>query len=113
MEKAVVVVVSLTGRMLKEGVSNGSDYIYENGVIIMSFSLSKVLILGTIHGLHKKNDSYSYKDIFEIIDKFNSDVLGMEIRPEDIDQGREYLLKYYPYEMIEAKDRYSHRSIIK
>lgn len=71
--------------------------------------LSKVLLLGTIHGLHKNNNLYSYEDIFNIIDDFNPDVLGVEIRPEDVEQEREYLTKYYPYEMIEAKYRYYHR----
>lgn len=67
---------------------------------------TEVMILGTLHGIHKDNSFYSYDDIFLIIDKYKPDVIGVEIRKEDILQQREYLKKYYPYEMIEAKFRY-------
>lgn len=64
------------------------------------------MILGTLHGLHKDNTAYSYDDIFLIIDKYKPDIIGVEIRNEDILQHTEYLEKYYPYEMIEVKCRY-------
>lgn len=67
---------------------------------------TEVMILGTLHGIHKDNTFYSYEDIFLIIDNYKPDVIGVEIRKEDILQQREYLIKYYPYEMIEAKFRY-------
>lgn len=67
---------------------------------------TELMILGTIHGMHKDNKYYSYDDVFSIIDSFRPDVIGVEIREEDILQPREYLEKYYPYEMIEAKFRY-------
>ena len=67
---------------------------------------TEVMILGTIHGLHKHNSNYSYEDIFTIVDKYKPDVIGVEIREEDILQHKEYLHKSYPYEMIETKFRY-------
>lgn len=67
---------------------------------------TEVMILGTLHGLHNDNTSYSYDDIFSIIDEYKPDVIGVEIRKEDMLQQREYLNKYYPYEMIEVKFRY-------
>ncbi len=67
---------------------------------------TEVMILGTLHGIHKDNKFYSYDDIFLIIDKYKPDIIGVEIRNEDILQQRKYLEKYYPYEMIEAKFRY-------
>lgn len=67
---------------------------------------TEVMVLGTLHGLHEGNTFYSYDDVFLIIERFNPDVIGIEIRKEDVIQTREYLEKYYPYEMIEAKFRY-------
>ena len=70
---------------------------------------TEIMILGTLHGLHRNNEAYSFDDIFSIIEQFNPDAAGVEIRSEDIDQPKEYLSKYYPYEMIETKFRFSSR----
>lgn len=67
---------------------------------------TEVMVLGTLHGLHEGNTFYSYDDVFLIIESFNPDAIGVEIRKEDIFQTRDYLKKYYPYEMIETKFRY-------
>jgi hypothetical protein len=68
---------------------------------------TQVLVLGTVHKFHKESNAYTYDDVFKIIDDFNPDIIGVEIRPEDMKQSREYLSKYYPYEMIEALFRWS------
>lgn len=68
---------------------------------------TEIMILGTLHGLHRNNPAYSFDEIFRIIEEFNPDVAGVEIRSEDIDHSKEYLSQYYPYEMIETKVRYS------
>jgi len=70
---------------------------------------TEIMILGTLHGLHRNNEAYSFDDIFSRIEHFNPDAAGVEIRSEDIDQPKEYLSKYYPYEMIETKFRSSSR----
>ena len=70
---------------------------------------TEIMILGTLHGLHRNNEAYSFDDIFSIIEQFNPDAAGVEIRSEDIDQPKEYLSKYYPYEMIETKSRFGSR----
>lgn len=65
-----------------------------------------VMILGTLHGYHKRNPNYSYEHIYKIIDNFRPNVIGVEIRSEDIHEPREYLNQYYPYEMIETVFKY-------
>lgn len=70
---------------------------------------TQVMILGTIHGMHKDNQHYSFEDVFQLIQDFNPHILGVEIRPEDMGQPREYLNKYYPYEMIEARFRFQNK----
>lgn len=83
-------------------------YILENRVKEMATenNNTEIMILGTLHGLHRNNEAYSFDDIFRIIEEFNPDAAGVEIRSEDIDQPKEYLSKYYPYEMIETKLRF-------
>lgn len=70
---------------------------------------TEIMILGTLHGLHRNNGAYSFEDIFRIIEEFDPDAAGVKIRSEDIDQPKEYLSKYYPYEMIETKIRFGSR----
>lgn len=65
-----------------------------------------IIIIGTIHQFHLDNKFYNYNDIFSTIERFNPDVIGVEIRQEDLSQCRDYLNSFYPYEMIEAKFKY-------
>lgn len=71
---------------------------------------TRIMILGTLHSIHKDNKYYNYNDIYSIIDKYNPDMIGLEIRKEDILQERKYLEKFYPYEMIETKFKYINKS---
>lgn len=71
-------------------------------------SKTEVIILGTLHGLHKDHKKYSYEDIFDLVTFYNPDVLGVEIRKEDMNEPLEYLSEFYPYEMIELKSRFNH-----
>lgn len=64
---------------------------------------TEIIILGTIHSFHQSNTNFSYDDVFQWIDFFKPNILGLEIREEDFYESKEYLKKYYPYEMIEAK----------
>lgn len=64
---------------------------------------TEICVLGVIHSLHKNNKNYSYDDVFEAIESFEPDVIGIEIRQEDINENYNYLTKYYPYEMIQEK----------
>lgn len=65
-----------------------------------------VLVMPSLHALHKVNPNYSYKDLFEVIGNFDPEVIGVEIRPEDIKQSNEYLDPFYPDEMIMVKDSF-------
>lgn len=60
---------------------------------------TQVMLLATLHGYHKTNPNYAYADVYEIIRKYNPDVIGVEIRPEDIAQDTNYLKQLYPLEM--------------
>jgi hypothetical protein len=73
---------------------------------------SEVLIISTIHGAHKVNSNYSYDSLFEFIEKYNPDIIGVEIRKEDIDSSASYLKSNYPYEMYECITKYSSKKVL-
>lgn len=62
--------------------------------------MTEVIILGVIHEIYKD-------DVLEFIEEYNPDVIGVEIRPEDINSSKEYLHISYPSEMIEIVYRFS------
>lgn len=61
--------------------------------------MTEVIILGVIHEIYKD-------DVLEFIEEYNPDVIGVEIRPEDINSSKEYLHISYPSEMIEIVYRF-------
>ncbi len=73
---------------------------------------TEVFIISTIHGAHKVNPNYTYDSLFAFIDKFNPDIIGVEIRAEDIDSTESYLKNNYPYEMYVCRDRYPSKSVM-
>jgi hypothetical protein len=74
--------------------------------------ISEVLIISTIHGAHKVNPTYSYDSLFKFIEKFNPDIIGVEIREEDIDSSFTYLKNNYPYEMYECIKNYPSKNVL-
>lgn len=73
---------------------------------------SEVLIISTIHGAHKINTNYSYDSLFTFIERYNPDIIGVEIRKEDIDSAVSYLKSNYPYEMYECITKYPSRKVL-
>lgn len=73
---------------------------------------SEVLILSTIHGAHKSNPNYSYASLFTFIEEYQPDVIGVEIRSEDIDSSFLYLQKNYPFEMYECLRKYPSKKVL-
>jgi len=68
-----------------------------------------ILAIASLHGLHKDNPTFSYNRLFEVVDKFEPDFVGVEIRQEDIGADEAYLSRNYPYEMVELSKRYEGR----
>lgn len=68
---------------------------------------TEVWFIATIHGAHKVNPNYPYDSLFSFVDRLDPDVVGVEIRSEDIDSSLDYLKNNYPYEMYESIGRYS------
>ena len=72
---------------------------------------SEVMIIGTIHQAHTANPNYTYDSLFAYIDRFDPDIIGIEIRKEDIDSSFTYLSQNYPFEMIECLRRYPEKKV--
>ncbi len=73
---------------------------------------SEVLIISTIHGAHKTNPNYSYDSLFTFIERYKPDIIGVEIRKEDIDSSIAYLKSNYPYEMYECITKYPTKKVV-
>lgn len=55
---------------------------------LKKYNDTKVMVLGTLHGAHRNNEFYNYNHIFSIIENFNPEVIGVEIREEDLLESR-------------------------
>jgi len=67
---------------------------------------TQVLVLPTLHGAHETNPNYSYENLMQHIRKYNPDVMGVEIRPVDMDLNSDSLDVFYPIEMIMVRDSF-------
>ena len=72
---------------------------------------TELIILSAIHGKHESNKNYTYDDLFSFINKYNPDIVGVEIRSEDLDSSTTYLDKNYPFEMFEAITKYKNKKV--
>lgn len=64
-----------------------------------AFSQARVMLLPTLHGLHKSNMQYNYDSLRNMIGRLNPDVIAVEMRAEDVDADTSYLKMNYPFEM--------------
>jgi pheromone shutdown protein TraB len=84
-------------------------------LIVLGLSCQKpptvVTVCSTIHGAHQSNLNYTYDILFAFIDSCNPDVIGVELRNEDLDSSQTYLSRSYPFEMREVLLRYNDRLI--
>ena len=62
-------------------------------------SQTKVVLIPTIHGLHRINHQYSYDSLKHIVSAIQPSVIAVEIRDEDVNADTGYLKINYPYEM--------------
>lgn len=67
---------------------------------------TQVLVLPTIHGAHEMNENYTYDDLMQLVKAFDGDVIGVEIRPEDMEMETDSLDIFYPLEMIMVRDSF-------
>lgn len=73
---------------------------------------TEVFVIITIHKAHNVNPNYTYDSLFTFIKKYNPYVIGVEIRPEDIDSSLDYLKANYPYEMYVSVTQFPSQKVL-
>jgi hypothetical protein len=71
---------------------------------------AQVMVIPSVHRLLGSNPHYSYARLYDIVAGFRPDLVGVEIRQEDLGRGSAYLQRNYPREMVELADRYRDRA---
>jgi hypothetical protein len=69
-------------------------------------------VISTIHSTHKENPNYTYEDLFSFVEAYDPDIIGVEIRAEDMDSSRNYLANNYPFEMYESIERFTNKKVM-
>ena len=67
---------------------------------------TEVLVLPTLHGAHEMNMNYTYDDLMATVKAYDADVIGLEIRPVDMQLDSDSLDVFYPIEMIRVRDSF-------
>lgn len=67
---------------------------------------TEVLVLPTLHGAHEMNMNYTYDHLMAIVKAYDPDVIGVEIRPVDMQLQSDSLDVFYPIEMIRVRDSF-------
>ena len=65
-----------------------------------------ILAIASMHNFHVDHPHFDYERLFQVIENFQPDHVGVEIRPEDIGADENHLKRNYPFEMIELSKRY-------
>lgn len=68
-----------------------------------------VMVIPSVHKLMLSNPHYSYARLYDIVASFHPDVVGVEIRQEDLARAGDYLKRNYPREMVELAGAYRGR----
>lgn len=89
-----------------------SIFLFSFFVGIAQEKKSEVLIIATIHGAHQSNANFSYDSLFNFIEKLNPEIIGVEIRKEDVDSSAGYLKSFYPYEMYQPITKYPSKKVL-
>jgi hypothetical protein len=73
---------------------------------------NEIWVIPAIHGLHYTNPNYTFEHLYEKIDSIQPDLIGIEIRNEDLYRDTLYLMRNYPYEMRSLIGRYDSNQVI-
>lgn len=69
---------------------------------------TEVYIVSSLHKAHQVNEKYTYDSLYHYIERVQPDVIGIEIRKEEIDSSDAYLSNMYPLEMYSIRNKFRH-----
>jgi len=67
------------------------------------------MVIPSVHKLMLSNPHYSYARLYDIVASFHPDIVGVEIRQEDLARSADYLSRNYPREMVALAGAYRSR----
>lgn len=71
---------------------------------------TRVTVVASMHRYHANHPTYDFDRLYGLVRAQNPDLVGVEIRPEDIGADENYLAKSYPPEMIALTKEYGPRA---
>ena len=70
---------------------------------------ARVMVVPSVHKLLRSNPNYTYAKLYGLLAAFHPDLVGVEIRQEDLVRPEQYLQSNYPREMVDLLHRYPDR----
>ena len=76
-----------------------------------SYAQTTIHLISSLHKFHKNSKYYNYDSLYHRIETLHPDVIGIEIREQDLYKNDDYLAKFYPQEMYSIKKKFSNKKI--
>ncbi len=86
-----------------------TSVVFEGSAISAARPATSVLVIPSIHKRLAGNSRYSYVDLYSLVAAFQPDLVGVEIRQEDLARPDAYLHHNYPEEMVVLAQAYKDR----
>ena len=86
-----------------------ASVVFEGYGISAARSATSVLVIPSIHKRLAGNSRYSYADLYSLVAAFQPNLVGVEIRQEDLARPDAYLHHNYPEEMVQLAQAYKDR----
>ena len=86
-----------------------TQFLFEGSGISAAGPATSVLVIPSIHKRLAGNSRYSYADLYSLVAVFQPDLVGVEIRQEDLARPDAYLQHNYPEEMVALAQAYKGR----
>ena len=83
--------------------------LFEGSGLSAAEPATRVLVIPSLHKRLAGNPRYSYADLYALVAAFHPDLVGVEIRQEDLARPGAYLHHNYPEEMVTLADAYKGR----
>lgn len=71
---------------------------------------AEVAVISAMHGFHRDHPGYDYEAFYALVASYDPDLVGVEIRAEDMSRPGDYLARNYPAEMIALAETYGEQS---
>jgi hypothetical protein len=100
---------TLTRRHLLGGLAAGA--ICSPVAAIAASHPARVMVIASMHKRHATSSSYTYDHLYAAVAHFAPNLVGVEIRQEDLGRSEDYLARNYPAEMIHLARAYPGRVV--